>query len=180
VAVGGLSDGALYGLFPLYAGARGMSGTQTALLLTCLGVGGMALQLPVGWLADRAGLGLAVIVCAIASTLALLTFALATPMTWRFPASGLVVGGMNSAFITLGMYAAACSDKASLIRNMRLVSLAFTASSIVGPLVAGAVMKVWGNDSLMWPLAIASGALAVFTLGICEGKRQGSRPSPAS
>jgi MFS family permease len=180
VAVGGLSDGALYGLFPLYAGARGMSGTQTALLLTCLGVGGMALQFPVGWLADRAGLGLAVIVCAIASTLALLTFALATPMTWRFPASGLVVGGMNSAFITLGMYAAACSDKASLIRNMRLVSLAFTASSIVGPLVAGAVMKVWGNDSLMWPLAIASGALAVFTLGICEGRRQGSYPSPAS
>ncbi|CAB3777708.1 putative MFS-type transporter YcaD [Paraburkholderia caffeinitolerans] len=172
VAVGGIIDGALYGLFPLYATARGLSGTQATLLLSCLGLGGMALQFPVGWMADRAGLGLAVIVCAMASTLALVTFALATPLTWLFPASGLIVGGMNSAFITLGMYAAACSEKTALVRNMRLVSLAFTASSIVGPLVAGGAMKVFGNDILMWPLAIASGALAVFTLGICEGRRQ--------
>ncbi|MEX3953961.1 MFS transporter [Paraburkholderia sp. EG287B] len=180
VAIGGISDGALYGLFPLYANARGMSGTQTTLLLACLGLGGMALQFPVGWTADRAGLGITVVVCAMTSTLALLTFALATPMTWLFPASGLVVGGMNSAFITLGMYAAACSEKTALIRNMRLVSLAFTASSIVGPLITGTAMKVFGNDILLWPLAIASGALAVFTLGICEGRRQRSHPSPAN
>jgi len=180
VAVGGISDGALYGLFPLYAGARGMNATQATLLLSCLGLGGMALQFPVGWMADRAGLGLTVIACATASTLALVTFALATPVTWLLPASGLVVGGMNSAFITLGMYAAACSEKTALIRNMRLVSLAFTASSIVGPLMAGAAMKVFGNDILMWPLAIASGALAVYTLGLSEGRRQSSRPSPAN
>jgi len=180
VAVGGIIDGALYGLFPLYAGARGMSGTQAAMLLSCLGLGGMALQFPVGWMADRAGLGFTVIVCAMTSTLALITFALATPMTWLFPASGLVVGGMNSAFITLGMYAAACSEKTALVRNMRLVSLAFTTSSIVGPLVASATMKVFGNDVLMWPLAIASGALAAFTLGVCEGKRERRRHSPAN
>ncbi|KMQ78205.1 Transporter, MFS superfamily [Candidatus Burkholderia pumila] len=168
VAVGGIIDGALYGLFPLYAGARGMSGTQATVLLSCLGLGGVALQFPIGWMADRAGLGFTVIVCATMNTLALVTFALVTPMTWLFPTSGLVVGGMNSAFLTLGMYAAACSEKTALIRNMRLVSLAFTASSIVGPLVASAAMKMFGNDVLMWPLAIASGALAVFTLGICE------------
>lgn len=115
VAVGGIIDGALYGLFPLYAGARGMSGTQATLLLSCLGLGGMALQFPVGWMADRAGLGFTVILCAMTSTLALVTFALATPTTWLFPASGLVVGGMNSAFITLGMYAAACSEKTALV-----------------------------------------------------------------
>lgn len=180
VAVGGIIDGALYGLFPLYAGARGMSGTQAALLLSCLGLGGMALQFPVGWMADRAGLGFTVIMCAMTGTLALVTFALATPMTWLFPAGGLVVGGMNSAFITLGMYAAARSEKTALVRNMRLVSLAFTASSIVGPLVASATMRVFGNDALMWPLAIASGALAVFTLGICEGKRERRQPSAAN
>lgn len=157
-----------------------MSGTQATLLLSCLGLGGMLLQFPVGWLADRAGLGFTVIVCAMTSTLALVTFALTTPMTWLFPASGLVVGGMNSAFITLGMYAAARSEKTALVRNMRLVSLAFTASSIVGPLVASAAMKMFGNDALMWPLAIASGVLAVFTLGICEGKRERRQPSPAN
>ncbi|KND54538.1 Transporter, MFS superfamily [Candidatus Paraburkholderia kirkii] len=171
-AVGGIIDGALYGLFPLYAGARGMSGTQATVLLSCLGLGGMALQFPVGWMADRAGLGFTVIVCATTNTLALVTFALATPMMWLFPTSGLVIGGMNSAFLTLGMYAAACSEKTALIRNMRRVSLAFTASAIVGPLVSSAAMKMFGNDVLMWPLAIASAMLAVFPLGICEGKRE--------
>ncbi len=111
VAVGGIIDGALYGLFPLYAGARGMSGTQATVLLSCLGLGGVALQFPVGWMAHRTGLEFAVIVCATTNTLALVTFALATPMMWLFPTSSLVVGGMNSAFLTLGMYAAVCSEK---------------------------------------------------------------------
>lgn len=180
VAVGGFSDGALYGLFPLYAAARSMSATQAAVLLSCLGLGGMALQYPVGWMADRIGLGFTVIVCAILSTLALAAFALAQPATWMLPACGFAAGGMNSAFITLGMYAAACSDKTALIRNMRLVSLTFTASSIVGPLVASAAMKVFGDDVLMWPLAIASAALALFTLGICEGRRQRSAAAPVN
>ncbi|MEX3968509.1 MFS transporter [Paraburkholderia sp. EG286B] len=180
VAVGGISDGALYGLFPLYANARGMSDTQTTLMLSCLGLGGMALQVPVGWLADRAGFGVTVIVCAAASTFALSIFTLAAPVSWLFPASAFAVGGMNSAFITLGMYAAARSAKAAIVRNMRLVSLAFTASSIVGPLVTGAAMKALGNDMLMWPLAITSGALVVYTLGVCEGRRQLSGPSTAN
>ncbi|MBB3259074.1 MFS family permease [Paraburkholderia bannensis] len=180
VAVGGLSDGALYGLFPLYAAARSMNATQAVVLLSWLGLGGMALQYPVGWMADRVGLAFTVVVCAILSTLALAAFALAQTATWMLPACGFAAGSMNSAFITLGMYAAACSDKTALIRNMRLISLTFTASSIVGPLVASAAMKAFGNDVLMWPLAIASASLALFTLGICEGRRQRSAAAPAN
>lgn len=175
VAAGGIGDGALYGLFPLFADAHGLTATQTATLLTLFGVGGMALQLPVGWFADRAGLAAAVIVCAALSTLAICGFAVAAPASWLAAASALLLGGMNSSFITLGMYAAACSDKAALTRNMRLVSLTFTASSIVGPLVAGFAMKARGSDMLLWQLAIMSGALAAYTLGLREGRRQPDR-----
>lgn len=177
VAAGGIGDGALYGLFPLFADAHGLSTTQTATLLTLFGVGGMALQFPVGWFADRAGLAAAVIVCAALSTLAICGFALAAPASWLAGASALLLGGMNSAYITLGMVAAACSDKAALTRNMRLVSLTFTASSIVGPLIAGFAMKARGSDMLLWQLAIMSGALAVYTLGLREGRRQPDRSS---
>ncbi|MFM0067874.1 MFS transporter [Paraburkholderia aspalathi] len=177
VAAGGIGDGALYGLFPLFADARGLSTTQTATLLTLFGVGGMALQFPVGWFADRAGLAATVIVCAALSTLAICGFALAAPASWLAGASALLLGGMNSAYITLGMVAAACSDKASLTRNMRLVSLTFTASSIVGPLIAGFAMKAHGSDMLLWQLAIMSGALVVYTLGLREGRRQPDRSS---
>jgi hypothetical protein len=41
-------------------------------------------------------------------------------------------------------------------------------------------MKAFGNDVLMWPLAIASASLALFTLGICEGRRQRSAAAPAN
>ncbi|SDG39788.1 MFS transporter [Paraburkholderia phenazinium] len=180
VVVGGLGDGALFGLFPLFADGRGLSVTQTATLLTWFGVGGMVLQFPVGWLADRAGLATAVIVCAAVSALAIVSFALAAPASWLLGASALVLGGLNSAFLTLGVYAAACSDKSALIRNMRLISLTFCASSIAGPLIAGFAMKALGNDMLIWQLALASGALAVYTLGLLEGQRQPRGASSAS
>ncbi|MFM0223756.1 MFS transporter [Paraburkholderia dipogonis] len=172
IAAGGIGDGALYGLFPLFADAHGLNATQTATLLTLFGVGGMVLQFPVGWLADRTGLAATVIVCAALSTLAICGFALAAPASRLATASVLLLGGMNSSFITLGMYAAACSDKAALTRNMRLVSLTFTASSIVGPLAAGFAMNARGSDMLMWQLALMSGALVVYTLGLREGRRQ--------
>ncbi|HZZ02206.1 MFS transporter [Paraburkholderia sp.] len=177
VAAGGIGDGALYGLFPLFADAHGLNTTQTATLLTLFGVGGMLLQFPVGWFADRAGLAATVIVCAALSTLAICGFAFAAPAAWLADASALLLGGMNSAYITLGMVAAACSDKAALTRNMRLVSLTFTASSIVGPLIAGFAMKARGSDMLMWQLAIMSGALVAYTLGLREGRRQPGRSS---
>ncbi|CAE6839788.1 MFS transporter [Paraburkholderia haematera] len=181
VAAGGIGDGALYGLFPLFADAHGLSTTQTATLLTLFGVGSMALQYPIGWFADRAGLAATVIVCAALSTLAICGFALAPPASWLADASALLLGGMNSAYITLGMVAAACSHKAALTRNMRLVSLTFTASSIVGPLIAGFAMKARGSDMLMWQLAIMSGALVAYTLGLREGRRNpGSAPDRSS
>ncbi|MFM0339321.1 MFS transporter [Paraburkholderia fungorum] len=180
VAAGGIGDGALYGLFPLFADAHGLTVTQTATLLTLFGVGGMALQFPVGWLADRAGLAATVIICAAFSSLAICGFALAAPASWLAAACALLLGGMNSAFITLGMYAAACSDKAALTRNMRLVSLTFTASSIVGPLVAGFAMKALGSDMLMWQLALMGGVLVAYTLGLREGRRQLDRSSSMS
>ncbi|MFM0643318.1 MFS transporter [Paraburkholderia bryophila] len=177
VAAGGIGDGALYGLFPLFADAHGLSSTQTATLLMLFGVGGMALQFPVGWFADRAGLAAAVIVCAALSTLAICGFATAAPASALAAASAVLLGGMNSSYITLGMVAAACGEKAALTRNMRLVSLTFTASSIVGPLAAGFAMKARGSDMLMWQLALMSGALAVYTLGLREGRRQPGRSS---
>jgi MFS family permease len=177
IAAGGLGDGALYGLFPLFADAHGISATYTATLLTLFGVGGMLLQFPVGWCADRAGLAATVIVCAALSTLAIGGFAFAGPSTWLAAVSAIVLGGMNSAYITLGMFAAAHGDKAALTRNMRLVSLTFTASSIVGPLVAGFAMKARGPDMLMGQLALMSGALMAYALGLREGRRQPERSS---
>jgi predicted MFS family arabinose efflux permease len=179
IAVGGIGDGALYGLFPLFADSRGLTATQTATMLACFGIGGMVLQFPVGWLADRAGLAATVIVCALTSTAAIVAFSFAPSASLAYVGAALLLGGMNSAYITLGMYAAACSDKLAITRNMRVLSLAFTACSIAGPLFAGSAMKALGNDLLMWQLAIMSGALMIYTLGMREGHRQARQRAPS-
>jgi len=180
IAVGGIGDGALYGLFPLFADSRGLTAAQTATMLACFGIGGMALQFPVGWLADRAGLAATVILCALTSTAAIVAFAFAPAASLAYVGAALLLGGMNSAYITLGMYAAACGDKQAITRNMRVLSLAFTACSIAGPLFAGAAMKALGNDLLMWQLAIMSGALMTYTLGMREGNRQARQRAPSA
>ncbi|MCO4878578.1 MFS transporter [Paraburkholderia caribensis] len=180
IAVGGIGDGALYGLFPLFADSRGLTAAQTATMLACFGIGGMALQFPVGWLADRAGLAATVILCALTSTAAIVAFAFAPAASLAYVGAALLLGGMNSAYITLGMYAAACGDKQVITRNMRVLSLAFTACSIAGPLFAGAAMKALGNDLLMWQLAIMSGALMIYTLGMREGNRQARQRAPSA
>ncbi|WP_109481477.1 MFS transporter [Paraburkholderia sp. C35] len=180
IAAGGIGDGALYGLFPLFAESRGLTAAQTATMLACFGIGGMVLQFPVGWLADRCGLASTVIVCALASTVAIVAFSCAPTASLAYVGAALLLGGMNSAYITLGMYAAACSDKQAITRNMRLLSLAFTACSIVGPLFAGTAMKALGNDMLMWQLAIISGALMIYTLGMREGHRQARQRAPSA
>lgn len=180
IAVGGIGDGALYGLFPVFADSRGLTAAQTATMLACFGIGGMVLQFPVGWLADRAGLAATVIVCALTSTAAIVAFSFAPSASLAYFGAALLLGGMNSAYITLGMYAAACSDKQAITRNMRVLSLAFTACSIAGPLFAGSAMKVLGNDLLMWQLAIMSGALMIYTLGMREGHRQARQRAPSA
>ncbi|PCE22725.1 MFS transporter [Paraburkholderia acidicola] len=176
-AVGGLSDGALFGLLPLFAAGHGMSGAQTATLLTILGVGSIALQFPVGWFADRAGLTAAVVSAAAANTLAALGFVLAESSSWQTAASALLLGGSNSAFLTLGMVAAASAGAAQPGRSMRLISMSFGLGAIVGPLIAGYAMKAFGSDMLMWLLALLSGALTLYALGVREGSRRSGRMS---
>ena len=178
-AVAGLADGALYGLFPLFASGRGLTSSQTSTLLMLFGIGAMACQYPVGWLADRLGLTATVIALGAADTLAILAFTSAAPSSAWLVVSALLLGGMNAALLTLSMYAGAAGDKATLARSMRLISLAFTASSIVGPLVAGVAMNALGSDTLMWKLALISGAVTVYALGIRQGRRQPAAQSSA-
>ncbi len=82
IAAGGLGDGALYGLFPLFADSRGLTAAQTTMTLACFGIGGVVLQFPVGWLADRFRLAATVIGCAIVSTAAIVLFAFAPPASF--------------------------------------------------------------------------------------------------
>ncbi len=61
-AIGGITEAAFSGLFPIFGAGRDLSADQMVSLLIYFGLGGLLLQYLMGWLADHRGLVFAVLV----------------------------------------------------------------------------------------------------------------------
>jgi MFS family permease len=147
--LGGMLEAAWLALFPVYAAAHGMDAERIAWLLTLFGIGAMAWQFPVGWLADVAGLrGVAIGVSVATLAAALLSTPLATHPV-AFAALTFVLGGVMSSFLTLGILAATLSDHpAELDAEVSRVSIAYTTLAAIGPVAAGALVTLGGPGLL--------------------------------
>ncbi|WP_283150773.1 MFS transporter [Silvimonas soli] len=167
--VGGLCAGAFYGLFPLFTSGRGISSTDSASLLALFGLGAALCQMPIGWLADRIGLAGTVLISSVAAVVSSLLLLL----SWSpaLAAGAFLLGGVTAAFLTLAVYAAASSPVSAMGRNMRLITVTYTGSSILGPLGAGTGMNLWGGDALLWQeigLVLLLGAVALAMLRVAR------------
>ncbi len=170
--VGGVIDGALMALFPIFSLGRGLLESQTGSLLASIGLGGLVMQYPIGWLSDRAGFikaGLlaAGISCLVATIIVLTTLS----FNWLLLLC-LLLGAATTCFLTLGIIVAAYTQDHSLMaENMSKVSIAFTASSIVGALMAGFAAENVNHDAVIWLVAITSGVVTlVFTHALFKQK----------
>jgi predicted MFS family arabinose efflux permease len=161
-------EGALSGLFALFTQGRGLSVAQTADLLALFGGGGLLLQYPVGWLADHRGVGSAGILCALGTAVAALL--LAWPLDYALAMVAVfLLGGFIKAFLTLAIVASTLTTGGNMARNVSVISMVYSGTAIVGPLIAGATMAATRPDALMVFTAILalsmSGALAWTLLG---------------
>jgi len=166
VAVGviaGITEGAFSGLFPIFGLGRNLSAEQMATLLAVFGLGGLLLQYLVGWLADHRGMAFAILVCAF-STVVIAVIA-ALPLGFLGLAITLfALGGTITAYLTLSIIAATKAGDGDLSVNVRKVSMAYTASAIFGPLIAGAAMKTLGSEALIWLVGLLSSGLCGYLL----------------
>lgn len=163
--LGGVIEGALVGLYPVYAASRGFETTQTAWLLTVFGVGAMLLQFPLGWMVDACGLRRAALLVAL-TTLAGTLVAPQLPIDLAAHAALMfVLGGAITGFLTLGLIAATQHrDAAHLTGEVGRVSIAYTGLSVTGPLVAGALASIAGAGSLMPFIGATAAVLAVIVM----------------
>jgi MFS family permease len=154
--LGGWIEGGLLALLPVYATDQGLSSTEAAWLLTLLGVGATACQLPIGWLADvKGGVWTARLGTALAGAATLLV--LTQPAAATLAVMALALGAVTGGLLTLGMvFASSGADGAAITARVRQVSITYTTLSGIGPLVAGAVVSQSGH----------SGALMVLQLGL--------------
>lgn len=169
---GGLIENALYALLPVYTAGAAYDARASAWLLTAFGCGGMALQYPVGLWADRHGVRRCAAGCTLALALvAVLVGSLELPGL-ALAAALLLMGGLTSAYLTLGTVAATDTDDAAqLALRVSRLSIVFTLLSALGPLVSGAVTGAHGSASLPW---LVAGMAAVLGGGLAlAGRRAG-------
>lgn len=150
--LGGWIEGGLLAMLPVYAADQGLSSTEAAWLLTLLGVGATACQLPIGWLADvKGGVWTARLGTALAGAATLLV--LLQPGATALAVMALVLGAVTGGLLTLGMvFASSGADGAAITARVRQVSITYTTLSGIGPLVAGAAVSQSGHGGALMVL----------------------------
>jgi MFS family permease len=149
VSAGGLS------LFPIYALRESMPESQAAILLTVMGLGNMAFQIPLGLISDRMGdrrpLLLAMAVLGVIGALTL------PQLVHNWILMGVVLffwGGCVSGLYTVGLaHLGARLSGADLVAANAAFIFCYAVGTIAGPQGIGAAMDVVGNDGFAWALA---------------------------
>ncbi|WP_105401040.1 MULTISPECIES: MFS transporter [Neorhizobium] len=149
VSAGGLS------LFPIYAIRSALTEQQAALLLTVMGIGNMAFQIPLGLysdkLRDRRPLLTAMAVLGVAGSLAL-PFLIEN---WIMMAVVLFFwGGCVSGLYTVGLaHLGSRLSGADLAAANAAFIFCYAVGTVAGPQGIGAAIDIAGNDGFAWALA---------------------------
>ena len=159
----GLGEGSFFALFPVYAIDLGTTASTAVLLVAVFAAGNLALQPPIGWLADRGdrgrlllGVATMALICPI-----LLPFAFGwQPGLWVtvFLWGGAVAGFYTVGLILLGQRFAG-GDIASA--NTAFI-MTYTFGMMVGPALCGLAMRVWAPHGLVATMALLAGLFAAF------------------
>ena len=152
--IGGVSEGAIYPLLPLYAADVGHTAEIGVLLTAAYAAGALAFQIPIGWLADRVGryalLWFLTALCLIGAVmLPVMIDWLGPALAWSF-----VWGGFVSGLYTLGLTVLAQRFEGGDMASANAAFIAaYTLGMVMGPVLAGAGMESVGADGLIWVLA---------------------------
>ena len=149
-------DAMLLTFLPIYAAGIGVGEVDAIRLLTVLAVGSMALQYPVGWLADR------VSNYAIAAALAVMLLAGSAALPWALPNPVISIvfmffyGGALGALYTISLVLLGRQFKgADLSAASAMLAIMFCIGSFIWPSAGGAAMDRFGGDAMPVSLIVA-------------------------
>jgi MFS family permease len=161
VSVGGLS------LFPIYALRESLQESQAAVLLTVMGIGNMAFQIPLGLISDRLGdrrpLLAAMAVLGVLGSLAL------PLLIHNWILMGVILffwGGCVSGLYTVGLaHLGARLSGPDLVAANAAFIFCYAVGTVAGPQGIGAAMDVAGNSGFAYALAGFFGFYVLIALG---------------
>lgn len=173
--IAALSNGALFGLGPVFARRVGLSTAEVAVFMSLVLLGGVALQWPIGHLSDRWDRRRVILAVAIGGALfAAGGTALVGRSVLGMLGAVFLYGG--AAFSLYPLCVAHSNDhieQADFVATASGLLLVYGIGAAIGPLVAGPLMQYLGAFAFLACLAAMHSALALFVL-----VRMGARPPP--
>lgn len=161
------ADSVLITFLPLYSMNLGLAENAALYLITAMGLGGIACQVPIGWLADHMDRRLLLAASAAATaaaSVALPFLVTVTPWNWMMM---FFVGGLLGGFYTLGLVLVGEQFRgAELAGATAVFSSMWGVGSLVGLPMAGGTMDLLPTHGL--PVALVLMALAYLPFPIVD------------
>ncbi|EWY39770.1 major facilitator transporter [Skermanella stibiiresistens SB22] len=178
--VSGLVTGAIYGLAPVYGTGAGFGTAGTALFMTVIILGGVALQWPLGKLSDLFDRRTVIIGLSAATAAASLGMIAAAGMESQIPLMlvAALFGGLS--FTIYPVCVAHTNDhidKSELVQASGGLILAYSVGATIGPLAGSAVMSALGNPGLF--TFTAAGAATAVVFGLYRAVQRPALPAEA-
>ena len=167
-------DAMLLTFLPIYAVGRGVEEADAIRLLTVMALGSMALQYPIGWLADRVSNRALIAAMAVA----LLGGSAGLPWVLPYPAVSaafmFLYGGALGALYTLSLVLVGRQFKgADLGGASAMLAVMFCIASFLWPSIGGAAMDRFGADAM--PVSLVA-AYALFLAVMAAAWLRGPAP----
>ncbi len=158
---GGVEFG-IFALLPVYALREGLDTTEAALMLTVLGAGNVALQYPLGWLADRIAPRRILLGCALTGFAGAVSLPFVIEMPVLLYATLFVWGGVVVGLYTIGLVMLGARFSGSDLASVNaLVVMLYALGGLVTPPVSGLAMDAIPTYGLALVLGLICGAYAL-------------------
>ncbi|HEY4162785.1 MAG TPA: MFS transporter [Dongiaceae bacterium] len=160
IVIHAMFDGGMLGFLAVYGVRHGMSVERGAFLITALACGNVFFQIPIGWIADHTSKPAVMLACFIGAAFGLMVLPFAITTVWVWPLA-MLMGAFGFGIYTVGL--AQLGDNFSgsdLITGTAAFSTVWGLGALLGSVLAGFAMDIWGPDG--FPRAL----LAVFLVYI--------------
>ncbi len=145
---------AFIAFFPLFGISLGLGETRSLSLLTTFALGGVVLQLPLGWLADHMHRHKLLLACLIMTTAGFLILPNVITQAIGGPAFIFVLGGVEGMIYALGVILLGQKFRgADLAAASVLYTGMWGAGTMLGPAIIGAGMDFFGDTSMPYLIA---------------------------
>lgn len=140
--------------FPLFGLHIGLDEARSLSLLTTFALGGVVLQLPLGWLADRMHRHRLLLICLVVTMIGFLVLPEVVSQSVAGPMFAFALGGVEGMIYALGVILLGQRFRgAELAAASVLYTGMWGAGTMLGPAIIGAGMDFFGDHSMPYLIA---------------------------